>query len=180
MVGEMRDRETAEIAIRGALTGHLVFSTLHTNDAIGGITRLIDMGIEPFLVGNAVRSFIAQRLLRVLCAFCKKTAEHSQSYLKQIGFPIEHASKIMAAAGCEHCRQTGYEGRAAIFEICRVSGRLQDLIIQRRPASALRATAIEEGMVPLRLYGWRKVIEGMTTVEEVARVTASDLEMVDE
>jgi general secretion pathway protein E len=180
MVGEMRDRETAEIAIRGALTGHLVFSTLHTNDAIGGITRLIDMGIEPFLVANAVRAFIAQRLVRVLCSNCKRRVGHDAAYLKHIGFPLEHASKTMAGVGCEHCRHTGYEGRAAIFEFCVVSQRLQDLITQGRPPSAMRAMAIEEGMIPLRLYGWNKVIAGLTTVEEVVRVTATDLEMVDE
>ncbi|HKM59016.1 MAG TPA: ATPase, T2SS/T4P/T4SS family [Chthoniobacterales bacterium] len=180
MVGEMRDRETAEIAIRGALTGHLVFSTLHTNDAIGGITRLVDMGIEPFLVANAVRAFIAQRLVRVLCSNCKQPAKHGESYLKRIGFPLEHASKVLAATGCEHCRQTGYEGRAAIFEICFVSQRLQDMITQGRPASALRVSAMEDGMIPLRLYGWNKVISGTTTIEEVVRVTASDLELLDE
>src|SRR6202022_3633423 len=180
MVGEMRDRETAEIAIRGALTGHLVFSTLHTNDAIGGITRLVDMGIEPFLVANAVRVFIAQRLVRVLCAKCKRRVEHAESYLKHIGFPLEHASKTMAAIGCEYCRHTGYEGRAAVFEICVVSQRIQDMITQRRQASLLRAAAMEEAMVPLRVYGWRKIIAGLTTIEEVVRVTASDLEMMDE
>jgi general secretion pathway protein E len=180
MVGEMRDRETAEIAIRGALTGHLVFSTLHTNDAIGGITRLVDMGVEPFLVANSVRAFIAQRLVRVLCARCKKPAEHSPSYLRQIGFPAEHAGKLLGAVGCEHCRYTGYEGRAAIFEICVISQQMQDLITQNRPASVLRQVAIEEGMVPLRPYGWSKAIDGLTTVEEVVRVTAADLEMVDE
>ncbi|MBV9105989.1 MAG: type II/IV secretion system protein [Verrucomicrobia bacterium] len=180
MVGEMRDRETAEIAIRGALTGHLVFSTLHTNDAIGGITRLVDMGIEPFLVANAVRVFIAQRLVRVLCARCKRSVEHAETYLNQIGFPLEQASKTMAAVGCDYCRHTGYEGRAAIFEFCAVSQRLQDLITQGRPESVIRAAALEEGMIPLRMYGWTKVISGLTTVEEVVRVTASDLEMSDE
>jgi general secretion pathway protein E len=180
MVGEMRDRETAEIAIRGALTGHLVFSTLHTNDAIGGITRLVDMGIERFLVANSVRAFIAQRLVRVLCSYCKRPAQHPESYLKEIGFPLEHSSKAMTAAGCEHCRHTGFEGRAAIFEICLVSPRLQDMITQGRPESVLRATAIDEGMIPLRHYGWSKVIAGYTTLEEVVRVTAADLEMVDE
>jgi general secretion pathway protein E len=180
MVGEMRDLETAEIAIRGALTGHLVFSTLHTNDAIGGITRLVDMGIEPFLVANAVRAFIAQRLVRVLCSNCKRHVEHDQTYLKQIGFPLQHSSKTMAAVGCDHCRHTGYEGRAAIFEFCLVSQRLQDLITQGRPASALRAAATDEGMIPLRIYGWTKVIGGVTTVEEVVRVTTADLEMLDE
>jgi general secretion pathway protein E/type IV pilus assembly protein PilB len=180
MVGEMRDRETAEIAIRGALTGHLVFSTLHTNDAIGGITRLVDMGIEPFLVANAVRAFIAQRLVRVLCPHCKKPGEYPQSYLKQIGFPLEHARKAMMSVGCVQCRHTGYEGRAAIFEICLVSQRIQDMITQGKQASLLRAAAVDEAMVPLRLHGWRKVIAGLTTIEEVVRVTASDLEMLDE
>jgi len=180
MVGEMRDRETAEIAIRGALTGHLVFSTLHTNDAIGGITRLVDMGIEPFLVANAVRAFIAQRLVRVLCSYCKKPGEYSEAYLKQIGFPLEHAKKAMMSVGCEQCRYTGFEGRAALFEICLVSQRIQDMITQGKQASLLRAAAIDEAMVPLRLYGWCKVIAGTTTIEEVVRVTASDLEMLDE
>jgi general secretion pathway protein E len=180
MVGEMRDRETAEIAIRGALTGHLVFSTLHTNDAIGGITRLFDMGIEPFLVANSVRAFIAQRLVRVLCPYCKKRAEYPGGYLKRIGFPLESAGSVLAAVGCEACRATGYQGRAAIYEICLVSPRMQDLITQNKPASILRAVAVEEGMVPLRQYGWNKVIAGFTTIEEVVRVTAADLEMADE
>src|ERR1700736_1706337 len=180
MVGEMRDKETSEIAIRGALTGHLVFSTLHTNDAIGGITRLLDMGIEPFLVANSVRAFIAQRLVRVLCPRCRKRGEYSSRYLKKVGFPLESAENILAAAGCDACRETGYQGRAAIYEICLVSHRLQDLITQGRPASALRAAATEEGMIPLRIYGWTKVIGGVTTVEEVVRVTTADLEMLDE
>jgi general secretion pathway protein E len=180
MVGEMRDRETAEIAIRGALTGHLVFSTLHTNDAIGGITRLFDMGVEPFLVANSVRAFIAQRLVRVLCPHCKKRAEYSAGYLKRIGFPLESAGSVHAAVGCEACRATGYQGRAAIYEICLVSARLQDLITQSKAASILRTVAVEEGMVPLRQYGWSKVIAGLTTIEEVVRVTAADLEMADE
>ena len=180
MVGEMRDRETAEIAIRGALTGHLVFSTLHTNDAIGGITRLVDMGIERFLVANSVRAFIAQRLVRVLCPRCKRPAQHLKDYLKEIGFPLEHASNVMAAAGCDQCRHTGFEGRAAIFEICLVTPRLQDMVTQGSQEAVLHATAIDDGMIPLRHHGWSKVIAGITTVEEVVRVTAADLEMVDE
>ena len=180
MVGEMRDRETAEIAIRGALTGHLVFSTLHTNDAIGGITRLIDMGIEPFLVGSSVRAFIAQRLVRVLCTRCKRPGEYSKEYFRKVGFTPNNNHEPFAAVGCQACRTTGYEGRAAIYEICIVSPRIQDLIVQGKPASALRAAAIEEGMVPLRQYGWAKVFEGMTTIEEVVRVTAADLDMSDE
>ena len=180
MVGEMRDKETSEIAIRGALTGHLVFSTLHTNDAIGGITRLVDMGVERFLVGNAVRAFIAQRLVRVLCPHCKKAAKHPAVYLRKIGFPAEHAFKVMTAAGCQHCRHTGFQGRAALFEICMVTPRLQDLITQGAPEAALRTCATEEGMVPLRQYGWAKVMAGETTLEEVVRVTAADLELQDQ
>ncbi|NJK91122.1 MAG: type II/IV secretion system protein [Blastochloris sp.] len=180
MVGEMRDFETAEIAVRAALTGHLVFSTLHTNDAIGGITRLIDMGVEPFLVGSAVRAFIAQRLVRRLCPHCRVPASHPIAYLKEIGFPLEKAGSIYQAGGCEHCRNTGYTGRTAIYEICMVSNRMSDLITQRKPGTVLRPLALEEGMVPLRTYGFAKVVAGVTTVEEVVRVTASDVEVQDE
>ena len=179
MVGEMRDFETAEIAIRAALTGHLVFSTLHTNDAIGGITRLIDMGVEPFLVTASVRAFIAQRLVRVLCPSCKHPADYSQEYLKQVGFPLEDAAKIMKPGKCEHCRNTGYQGRTAIFEICVATPRMQELIIQRKSASELRPAAIEEGMTPLRQFGWFKVAEGVTTIDEVMRVTTADGETPD-
>ena len=174
MVGEMRDFETAEIAIRSALTGHLVFSTLHTNDAIGGITRLIDMGVEPFLVTASVRAFIAQRLVRVLCPDCKKPASYSEEYLRQVGFPLERAAQVLKPAGCERCRNTGYQGRTAIFEICVVGPKLQEMIIQRKTAGVLRPTAIEEGMTPLRQFGWFKVAEGVTTIEEVMRVTTAD------
>lgn len=180
MVGEMRDFETAEIAIRAALTGHLVFSTLHTNDAIGGITRLLDMGVEPFLLSSSVRAFIAQRLVRVLCPQCKTAAHHPEKYLRQIGFPIEHSAAIRRHVGCDHCHGTGYKGRTAIYEICLVSSKLGDLITDRKPGSALKAVAIEEGMLPLRQYGWQKVVEGITTVEEVMRVTAAELGALDE
>jgi len=180
MVGEMRDFETAEIAVRAALTGHLVFSTLHTNDAIGGITRLIDMGVEPFLVGSAVRAFIAQRLVRVLCPRCKKKAQHPQSYLKQIGFPLKHSDMIYEAVGCEHCRMTGYSGRTAIYEMCMVTSKMADLITQKKQANVLRPLALAEGMIPLRTYGFAKVMAGVTTIEEVVRVTSSDVEILDE
>jgi len=180
MVGEMRDFETAEIAIRAALTGHLVFSTLHTNDAIGGITRLVDMGVQPFLVSSSVRAFLAQRLVRVLCPHCKRPAKHSEPFLTQIGFPLQQADRIMAAVGCEKCRQTGYQGRAALFEVCLVTPSLQDMISQRKPAETLRAKALQEGMVPLRQDGWNRVIGGMTTVEEVVRVTTADVDALDE
>ncbi len=183
MVGEMRDYETAEIAIRAALTGHLVFSTLHTNDAVGGITRLLDMNVEPFLVASAVRAFIAQRLVRRLCPVCKAPAQpgdYAPAYLRAIGLPPEYESKILRAVGCENCRNSGYEGRLAIMEICMVTPKLQELITQRRTAADLRPAAEKEGMRPLRKYGFDKVAAGATTIEEVMRVTTSDLSTLDE
>jgi general secretion pathway protein E/type IV pilus assembly protein PilB len=180
MIGEMRDFETSEIAIRAALTGHLVFSTLHTNDAIGGITRLVDMGVQPFLVSSSVRAFLAQRLVRVLCPHCKRPAEHPPSFLEQIGFPMAQADRVLQAGGCEHCRHTGYQGRAALFEICLVTPALQEMISQGKSGEALRAKALQEGMVPLRQDGWNRVIAGTTTVEEVVRVTAADVDVLDE
>lgn len=180
MVGEMRDFETAEIAIRAALTGHLVFSTLHTNDAIGGITRLVDMGVQPFLVSSSVRAFLAQRLVRLLCPNCKQPAEHPARFLEQVGFPAAQAGNIRQAKGCEQCRQTGYQGRAALFEICMVTPALQEMISQGKSGEVLRAKALQEGMVPLRQDGWNRVIAGLTTVEEVLRVTAADVDVLDE
>jgi general secretion pathway protein E/type IV pilus assembly protein PilB len=177
MIGEMRDFETSEIAIRAALTGHLVFSTLHTNDAIGGITRLVDMGVQPFLIASSVRAFLAQRLVRVLCPNCKRPAQHSKAFLEQAGFPMVHADRIMQATGCEQCRQTGYQGRAALFEICMVTPAMQELISQGRSGEILRMKALHEGMIPLRQDGWNRVIAGVTTVEEVVRVTAADLDV---
>src|SRR5271170_2353307 len=180
MIGEMRDFETAEIAIRAALTGHLVFSTLHTNDAIGGITRLIDMGVQPFLIAPAVRAFLAQPLVRVLCSKCKAPAHHSNAFLEQAGFPMAHASRVMQATGCDECRHTGYQGRAALFEICMITPAMEELISQGKSGEALRAKALQEGMVPLRQDGWNRVIGGATTVEEVVRVTAADVDVLDE
>lgn len=180
MVGEMRDLETTEIAIRAALTGHLVFSTLHTNDAVGGITRLLDMGVEPFLVGSSVRAFIAQRLVRRLCPHCSQPAKFSPERLEEIGYPTDLADKIRRPVGCEKCRHSGYAGRTALFEICMMSTRLQELIQRRAPASELREIAIREGMIPLRKDGWNRVAQGVTSIEEVIRVTASELEVIDE
>jgi type II secretory ATPase GspE/PulE/Tfp pilus assembly ATPase PilB-like protein len=180
MVGEMRDLETTEIAIRAALTGHLVFSTLHTNDAVGGITRLLDMGVEPFLVGSSVRAFIAQRLVRRLCKHCCQPGKYSPERLAEIGFPIEWVEKIRRPVGCEHCRHSGYSGRTALFEICLMSTRVQELIQRRAPASELRDLAIREGMIPLRKDGWNRVAQGVTSIEEVLRVTASELDNLDE
>jgi general secretion pathway protein E len=177
MVGEMRDLETTEIAIRGALTGHLVFSTLHTNDAVGGISRLLDMGIEPFLIASSVRAFLAQRLVRRLCPHCVRPASHHQQhdhYLESIGFPVAEKKRIPSAGGCRECRGSGYRGRMAIIEICAITSEMQELIADRAPASSLRSRAREQGMVPMREYGWHKVVAGQTTIEEVIAVTAGE------
>jgi general secretion pathway protein E/type IV pilus assembly protein PilB len=173
MVGEMRDQETVEIAIRGALTGHLVLSTLHTNDAVGGISRLLDMGIEPFMVSSSVRAFQAQRLVRTLCPHCKEPAHHEDSYLKAIGFPMEWKSKLFRPVGCRSCRGTGFSGRLAIMEICMMTEKLQEKINLRATAMELKAQALADGMIPMRHYGFRKASEGITTLEEVMTVTAA-------
>jgi len=180
MIGEMRDRETVEIAIRAAQTGHLVFSTLHTNDAVGGITRLIDMGVEPFLVGSSVRAFLAQRLVRKLCPKCSKPSEMSREELEGVGFPIELAEGLRQPVGCQSCRQSGYAGRLAIMEICLVTPGLQELLQRRATGNELGELAVKEGMIPLRKDGWRKASMGLTSLEEVLRVTASDLAVLDE
>ncbi len=180
MVGEMRDHETAEIAIRAALTGHLVFSTLHTNDAVGGITRLLDMNIEPFLVGSSVRAFIAQRLVRRLCKHCSQPSHRKPGELAEIGFPLEWADRIRRPVGCEKCRNSGYAGRTALFEIVLMTSRLQEMIQRRGSGPELRELAMREGMIPLRKDGWLKVSEGVTSLEEVLRVTTSELEALDE
>ncbi len=180
MVGEMRDHETAEIAIRAALTGHLVFSTLHTNDAVGGITRLLDMNVEPFLVGSSVRAFIAQRLVRRLCKHCSQPAHRKPEELAEFGFPVEWTDKVRRPVGCDKCRNSGYAGRTALFEIVLMTSRLQELIQRRGSGPELRELAMREGMVPLRKDGWLKVAAGVTSVEEVLRVTTSELEALDE
>jgi type II secretory ATPase GspE/PulE/Tfp pilus assembly ATPase PilB-like protein len=174
MVGEIRDFETSEIAIRAAMTGHLVFSTLHTNDAVSGITRLLDMGIEPFLLASVVRCFLAQRLVRTICPDCKTEAGYPVEYLAEIGAPIPKDFKFYKGAGCEHCRQTGYRGRTAIYEICTVTEQLRRMVIRKETGTALKARAITDGMDTLRTDGWRRVLRGQTTVEEVVRVTQQD------
>src|ERR671935_1486167 len=156
MVGEIRDVETADIAIRAAMTGHLVFSTLHTNDAVGGITRLLDMDVEPFLLASVVKAFIAQRLVRTICPHFVRVYDYPREYLAEIGFPLELGTKFKRGRGCDNCRQTGYQGRAAIYEICVVTDPLRKLIMQKRDGSELKQCAITEGMVTLRQDGWRR------------------------
>src|SRR6266404_1775003 len=155
MVGEIRDVETADIAIRAAMTGHLVFSTLHTNDAVGGITRLLDMDVEPFLLASVVKAFIAQRLVRTICPDCVQIADYPRDYLAEIGFPVkELGTSFRRGAGCDQCRQTGYQGRAAIYEICLITEPMRKLIMQKRDGGELKQCAVAEGMETLRHDGW--------------------------
>src|SRR6202030_1472779 len=174
MVGEIRDVETADISIRAARTGHLVFSTLHTNDAVGGITRLLDMDVEPFLLSSVVKAFIAQRLVRTLCPHCVQMHDYPREYLAEIGVPAEMGTQFRRGEGCDSCRQTGYQGRLAIYEICVVTEPLKKLIMQKRDGGELKQCAITQGMETLRQDGWRRVAQGKTTIEEVVRVTQTD------
>ena len=177
MVGEIRDRETADIAIRASLTGHLVFSTLHTNDAPGAITRLIDMGIEPFLVASSVELVIAQRLVRRLCPECSRPAPISAVKLRDtlgvLGLDTAESATItelVAPVGCDRCRGTGYRGRIGLFEILKPDDELHDLIVKRESTRSLDKHAREHGMRSLQHSGWAKVKAGYTTLDEVLRV----------
>lgn len=176
MIGEIRDLETAEIAIRASLTGHLVFSTLHTNDAPSAFTRLIDMGIEPFLVASSVEAVMAQRLVRTICPSCKTEQNVEKSYLAKIGYPEDEiaTAKFWHGPGCEDCRQLGYQGRLGIYELLVVNEPLRPLIMNRTPASTIAQTAIDHGMRTLRMDGWNKVRRSDTTIEEVLRVTQTE------
>lgn len=175
MVGEIRDLETAEIAIRASLTGHLVFSTLHTNDSIGGISRLIDMGVDPFLVSAAVRAFLAQRLVRRLCPHCKTPRHLSDADKAEIGIPLDMPGQAYDPKGCDRCRGTGFAGRLAIYEICTLTEEMQNIVAHNRGNSEIKAQAYKDGYVQMRDYGWMKVMQGETTVEEVISVTSTNL-----
>lgn len=177
MIGEIRDLETSEIAIQASLTGHLVFSTLHTNDSAGAVTRLIDMGIEPFLVSSSVVAIAAQRLIRLLCQSCKHEYTPSLPELEELGIdPSQIAGRhIYAAAGCDKCMHTGYRGRTGIYEILLVNDEIRGLIQQNVNSQIIKNKAIEGGMITLRKYGATKVIAGLTSIEEVSRVTQEDI-----
>jgi type II secretory ATPase GspE/PulE/Tfp pilus assembly ATPase PilB-like protein len=179
MVGEIRDQETADIAIRASLTGHLVFSTLHTNDAPSAFTRLTDMGIEPFLIASSVEAVQAQRLVRTICPHCKTEQKVDHDYLRRIGFPADEIgiAKFWHGAGCERCRQQGYQGRKGIYELLIVTETLRPLIMNRAPATTIAQRAIEAGMRTLRTDGWNKVKAGETTIEEILRVTQMEEHM---
>jgi len=173
MVGETRDLETAQIAIQASLTGHLVFTTLHTNDAPGAITRLIDMGVEPFLISSTLEAVLGQRLLRSICRNCRTSYEPNTNTLDQLGLGRRDLGekKFYYGKGCDACNQTGYKGRKGIYELMRISDPLRELINERAPTVTLKQKAIELGMITLRQDGLRSVFDGDTTVEEVLKYT---------
>ena len=177
MIGEIRDQETADIAMEAALTGHLVFSTLHTNDAPSAITRLIDIGVKPYLVASAVRAVMAQRLVRCICRECKEERQPTTRELKmlgEMGAKNVQNMKMYRGRGCSVCSMTGYKGRKGIFEIFQMTEELQRLVFDQRPSAELRALARENGMRSLREDGLLKVASGMTSLDEVLRVTMGD------
>jgi type IV pilus assembly protein PilB len=173
MVGEIRDRETAQIAVESALTGHLVLSTLHTNDAPTAITRLVEMGIESFLVASALDCVVAQRLARTLCSDCKKRTILSSEVLRDNGFPIGVDIEAYEAVGCRRCGGTGYRGRIGLYEVMQVSEEIRSLAIERRSADEIRDVAIRQGMRRLQDDGLEKVRVGRTSITEVARVVGT-------
>ena len=173
LVGEIRDFETAEIAVKAALTGHLVFSTLHTNDAPSTINRLMNMGIEPFLVGSSVNLICAQRLVRRICSECKEAHPVPPQALEEIGFAADVAKTLtpQKGSGCDQCNNTGYKGRVGLYEVMDLNDELRELILVGASAPELRRRAMEGGMITLRGSGLRKIQEGVTTVDEVIRET---------
>ncbi len=173
MVGETRDKETAQIAIQASLTGHLVFTTLHTNDAPGAVTRLIDMGVEPFLISASLEGVLGQRLMRRVCTSCRQEYEPSENVLSSLGLsPMDIGDKTFYfGKGCEKCNNTGYKGRKGIYELLQVSDPIRDMINQRAPSVVLKQKAIELGMMTLRDDGLRSIYEGLTTIEEVLKYT---------
>jgi type IV pilus assembly protein PilB len=173
MVGEIRDRETAQIAVEGALTGHMVLSTLHTNDAPTAITRLIEMGIEPFLVASAIDCVVAQRLARTLCTNCKRRTIIPAEVLRDHGFAAQFDIEAYEPVGCVRCAGIGYRGRIGLFEVMLVSEEIRTLTLRRAPADEIATVAIREGMRRLREDGLDKVKAGLTSMAEIARVTGS-------
>jgi general secretion pathway protein E len=177
LVGEIRDLETAEIAIQASLTGHLVFSTLHTNDAPSAVTRLVDMGVEPFLVASSLLAVLAQRLVRTLCPHCKVAIKPDREALAELGIRPEDLPQgvIYEGKGCPQCKNTGYRGRVAIGELMRISEPIRQLILKNQDATTIRKTAQKLGMKTLREDGALKVVEGLTSIAEVLRVTQDEV-----
>lgn len=175
MVGEIRDPETAEIAIKAALTGHLVFSTLHTNDTASSFTRLIDIGIKPYLVSSGVRAILAQRLVRTICTNCKETCEPNPLEIKRLGFTVDLTDvDLYHGAGCDNCNNTGHAGRLGVYELMVNTDRLREMLMRHESATALKRAAREQGMLTMREDAWKKALNGITTVEEVNRRTRVD------
>jgi type IV pilus assembly protein PilB len=172
MIGEIRDKETAQIAIEAALTGHLVLSTLHTNNAAGALTRLFEMGIEPFLISSSVDCILAQRLARILCKNCKEPYVPDKEILKELNFPFTEGEKLTfhKSNGCGRCNNTGYKGRIGVYEVLRMSEMIEKMTVERKSADEITKVAIDEGMVTLREDGWQKVKMGITSPEEILRV----------
>ena len=173
MIGEIRDSETADVAIQSALTGHLVFSTVHTNDAAGAITRLQEMEIESFLISSALLGVLAQRLVRVICTHCKESSTIDPEALLELGIKEPAPTQAFRGKGCDHCSDTGYRGRTGIYELLVIDDNVRKLILAHASTQEIRERAIELGMTTLRQDGWRKILEGVTTVEEIIRVTHS-------
>jgi type II secretory ATPase GspE/PulE/Tfp pilus assembly ATPase PilB-like protein len=176
LVGEIRDLETAEIAIQASLTGHLVFSTLHTNSAAASVTRLIDMGLEPFLITSTLEAVVGQRLVRTICPLCKIPYSPTDEELASFGVTPEEVADItfFIGKGCEECAHTGYKGRMGIFELLPVSEEIRDLILERASADEINRIALQQGMQSMRQDGWLKICMGLTTFEEVTRQTPWD------
>ncbi len=174
LVGEIRDLETVDIAIQAALTGHLVFSTLHTNDAPGAIPRLQDMGAEPYLVASVLEAVLAQRLVRRICAACRTPDTPSAADIEALGVAAPRGVQLYRGRGCDACRGTAYRGRTGIYELFPITEEVRSLILRRASSREIRRHAIEAGMVSLRLDGWAKACQGITTIEEILRVTQED------
>ena len=171
LVGETRDKETAIVSIEASLTGHLVFSTLHTNDAPGAVARLTEMGIEPFLTASAVIGVLAQRLVRSICPRCKEAYDPPAEAFRRLNLPVESDQvKFYRGAGCQYCRNTGYKGRMGVFELMVVDNEIRELILQKAPTHVLRQAALESGMISLKQDAMQKILEGLTTMEEALRV----------
>jgi general secretion pathway protein E len=179
MVGEVRDVETARMAIQSSLTGHLVFSTLHTNDSAGAITRLLDFGVEPYLVSSSVIAVMAQRLVRRICEDCRQEYQPTDRELRELGLlgidAQQQEHKFFVGAGCDRCFQTGYRGRTGVYELMMINEEIQELIYKTETAGAIKRVALNTGLQTLRMDGARKAMSGMTTIAEVLRVTQADI-----
>ena len=182
MVGEVRDVETARMAIQSSLTGHLVFSTLHTNDSAGAVSRLLDLGVEPYLVSSSLIAVMAQRLVRKICPDCREVYEPTPHELRELGLGdvagaglADGGRKFYVGAGCDRCFQTGYRGRTGVYELMLIKEEIQDLVYRRESAGVVKKAALNAGLQTLRMDGARKMLAGITTVSEVLRVTQADI-----